>query len=733
MNHGYRILLIGVFCLGLSGLVGAATPELVNYQARLTEPDGEPIDDTVDIVFTIYDAAAGGAILWQENHTQVSIIEGLFEIILGGGAPPVPLTAEVFATAGAWLGVQIGTDPEMSPRTRLVAVPYAQRVNTIDQSEGGQILGPITVNSNPNKDFDAAAGKLIVKGNADDSVVISPDDDIVISGTNNAGDDAILITAGTDGGFFQVTASDAAKATSRTVQIDPGQGVLLKGTEANGDDVILITAGESGGFFQVTASDAAKGISRTVTIDPAQGVLLKGTEASGDDAILITAGTEGGSIQITASDAAKAINRTVEINPSENIVLRATESNQDDVVLITANETGGSILVTASDAAKADPNTIVGSVIINENGIFIVNDQTSDTTLAITADGDITGDGQIAMGENSDNTGYGSSVLGLSNTASGNYSTVAGGEFNDIQSDYSAILGGYADTIFVGADYSFLFGIGSTLYADSTFMVDMPHIRFGDETTGYEFPTSDGAGGQVLATNGAGQLSWTDADFSGGDGIWFRDGLTVSLANLGDSVSIGTVDPTEKFEVDGNIRATGSVLVGDDINFNGLTAEILSESELAITVPEGLYISGENQGEMLNPSILINTSTGAYLSGDGIWVNASGPANAEDVGGVAQDELLEKLASLPIKRWNSSNGSGTEHIGPLSADLMAIFGIGDGKTVSTVDPAGIALAAIQALYQKTKALEERSQELEQLRSEITEMKAQLQQLLAKRN
>jgi uncharacterized protein YoxC len=64
---------------------------------------------------------------------------------------------------------------------------------------------------------------------------------------------------------------------------------------------------------------------------------------------------------------------------------------------------------------------------------------------------------------------------------------------------------------------------------------------------------------------------------------------------------------------------------------------------------------------------------------------------------------------------------------------MAIFGIGDGKTVSTVDPAGIALAAIQALYQKTKALEERSQELEQLRSEITEMKAQLQQLLAKRN
>ena len=32
-------------------------------------------------------------------------------------------------------------------------------------------------------------------------------------------------------------------------------------------------------------------------------------------------------------------------------------------------------------------------------------------------------------------------------------------------------------------------------------MVDMPHIRFGDETTGYEFPTSDGTAGQVMTTS----------------------------------------------------------------------------------------------------------------------------------------------------------------------------------------------------------------------------------------
>ena len=42
-------------------------------------------------------------------------------------------------------------------------------------------------------------------------------------------------------------------------------------------------------------------------------------------------------------------------------------------------------------------------------------------------------------------------------------------------------------------------------------MVNMPHIRFGDATNGYEFPTSDGFAGQVLYTDGNGQLGWMDA------------------------------------------------------------------------------------------------------------------------------------------------------------------------------------------------------------------------------
>jgi len=60
------------------------------------------------------------------------------------------------------------------------------------------------------------------------------------------------------------------------------------------------------------------------------------------------------------------------------------------------------------------------------------------------------------------------------------------------------------------ADYFQLFGINSAISQDSTFMVDMPHIRFGDESNGYEFPTADGYAGQALFTDGNGQLGWMD-------------------------------------------------------------------------------------------------------------------------------------------------------------------------------------------------------------------------------
>jgi hypothetical protein len=93
--------------------------------------------------------------------------------------------------------------------------------------------------------------------------------------------------------------------------------------------------------------------------------------------------------------------------------------------------------------------------------------------------------------------------------------------------------------------------------------------------------------------------------------------------------------------------------------------------------------------------------------------------------------VLDKVAALPITRWNFKQDSSTAHIGPMAQDFYAAFGVGpDDKHIATVDADGVALAAIQGLNRK---LEET---LGQKDAEIGELKRRLErveELLSKRH
>lgn len=139
---------------------------------------------------------------------------------------------------------------------------------------------------------------------------------------------------------------------------------------------------------------------------------------------------------------------------------------------------------------------------------------------------------------------------GTNNDATGAYSTIAGGIQNLVSGQYSSILGGFADT--VTSNHSYLFGINANLGQDSTFRVDMPHIQFGSAASGYEFPAADGSSGQVMATDGSGQLSWTSPGGGGGSNGWVDDGTTVRLETVTDDVGIGTTTPSGKLHAEGD-------------------------------------------------------------------------------------------------------------------------------------------------------------------------------------
>ena len=100
----------------------------------------------------------------------------------------------------------------------------------------------------------------------------------------------------------------------------------------------------------------------------------------------------------------------------------------------------------------------------------------------------------------------------------------------------------------------------------------------------------------------------------------------------------------------------------------------------------------------------INTSTGAYLNDFGVWIDSSDAAKKENFAPVDVKEVLERVANLPITRWNyKGEPPSPRHIGPTAQDFYAAFGLGaDDKHIASLDTGGVALGAIQGLYEIVK-------------------------------
>jgi hypothetical protein len=99
----------------------SAVPSTIDFQGRLHDSGGNPVNATMLITFTLYDMLAGGSILWSEDY-MVEIMDGLFQVKLG---QINPITPDLFAEPDRWLGIRIGGEAELSPRTKISSAGYA--------------------------------------------------------------------------------------------------------------------------------------------------------------------------------------------------------------------------------------------------------------------------------------------------------------------------------------------------------------------------------------------------------------------------------------------------------------------------------------------------------------------------------------------------------------------------------------------------------------------------------
>ena len=223
--------LLGVFVLIALVFVQLATadiPRSISYQGRLTDAGGAPLTGMYTITFRIYDAAVGGATLYNSGGISVTATDGLFSVNIGE-APMPAISVSVFADTTRYLGITVGADPEMTPRSKLTSAGYSFVVRTLDGATGGDVSGNINVNSSGNVRASILPGSSQISTYGSDNL-----EQARIWGS----------------GWGELLLYDSDGSNDQTVRLGSQSGILSDGglLELNNDDGspnILINAGTS--------------------------------------------------------------------------------------------------------------------------------------------------------------------------------------------------------------------------------------------------------------------------------------------------------------------------------------------------------------------------------------------------------------------------------------------------------------------------------------------------------
>jgi hypothetical protein len=274
--------------------------------------------------------------------------------------------------------------------------------------------------------------------------------------------------------------------------------------------------------------------------------------------------------------------------------------------------------------------------------------------------------------------------------------------------------------------------IGSTNLASVPFRLNNIHsgvLGFTNTTFGYQTTqlSVTGTGNVAMGKRALQNLFTSNKNVAVGDDVLsnFDDdgtgentgvGYSALLNTNGNSAAFNTAVGSKALSI--NVGGFYNTALGFDANTvtNNLsnTTVIGSESRVS-TINTMAFGNGGvekwvfgRQTSPANQAFKVGTGAGngngAYLTDGGAWTNTSDKNLKEDIVIVQEQDLLQKVMGIPLSRWKYK-GTNEYHIGPMAQDFYAAFLVGlDDESVSTIDPAGVALACIQALKKENDEL-----------------------------
>lgn len=149
MRKLYLIVFVVIGIMGFSALTEAAVPRIINYQGKFTNTDDTPLAGNYLVTFRFYDVASEGNAIWEESHI-LTINNGIFNVLLGSLKP-----LDIDFNKDMWLGIEVSSDGEMTPRIKLASSAYAINAQAIDTLDSSQLM---------RNDIDAVlSGSLTIK------------------------------------------------------------------------------------------------------------------------------------------------------------------------------------------------------------------------------------------------------------------------------------------------------------------------------------------------------------------------------------------------------------------------------------------------------------------------------------------------------------------------------------------------------------------------------------------
>ena len=153
-----------------------------------------------------------------------------------------------------------------------------------------------------------------------------------------------------------------------------------------------------------------------------------------------------------------------------------------------------------------------------------------------------------------------------------------------------------------------------------------------------------------------------------------------------DGVAIGCSDPFASGDPDGPvIWGCGGGTLGTYCGSGGST------NKIALTWNSIGYVG------VGTTSLGTLFQVGSATCNGTTWANASDRNLKQNFSLIKPEDILERVAALPVSECNYKEAGNVHHIGPMAQDFYSAFHVGeDDKHISTIDEGGVALAAIKA-------------------------------------